>query len=86
MIHRPTRAKGFAFVEVILVVVTVALIGFVAFRFIENQNESQTVAPAPTGTQDVALNSTADVDAAVQQADSVDLDSVDKELEAEFNF
>jgi Tfp pilus assembly protein PilV len=86
MIHRPTPQKGFAFVEVILVVVTVALIGFVAFRFIDNQNASKTVAPAPTETQDVALNSTADVDAAVQQADSVDLDSVDSELETEFNF
>lgn len=78
--------NGFAKLGVVMVTATITLVGFVAFRFLEAQDNTQ-VATTPQPTSQVAsIKSVKDVETVTKELDTTEVDSLDAELDAEFSF
>ena len=79
--------KGFALLSLVMVVATVTLVGFVAFRFLDAQDNTQIADDSShTTTQVAAVNNADDVETVSKQLDSAELDSLDADLDKEFSF
>lgn len=87
---QPKKRLIFGMAGLAMVVLTITLVGLVAFRLLRAQDNttiatSDTVAPA---TNTIApINEAHDVDTVINQIDSIDLDAMnDANLDAELNF
>lgn len=79
--------QGFAALGIVMVVATVTLVGFVAFRFLDAQDNTEVAQKNASETSQVAsIKSTKDVDTVTAELDTTELDSLDAELDAEFAF
>ncbi len=72
------QSDGFAVVEVVILIVVVALIGFVAVRTYNQRAASTTTTPSPTASKS-DIKSDADIKTAETQLTDEDLDTVTKE-------
>ena len=81
--------RGRSSFSLVMIAATITVIGFVAFRFLDVQDNTQ-VAKEPTTTevQVASVKSVEDVDTATRTLDQTEaeLDSIDSELDAEFDF
>ena len=81
--------RGRSSFSLVMIAATITVIGFVAFRFLDVQDNTQ-VAKEPTTTevQVASVKSVEDVDTASRALDQTEaeLDSIDSELDAEFDF
>ena len=81
--------RGRSSFSLVMIAATITVIGFVAFRFLDVQDNTQ-VAKEPTTTevQVASVKSVEDVDTATRALDQTEaeLDSIDSELDAEFDF
>ena len=82
-----TTRKGFTIVEFVLILVVVAVIGFLGYRFFSAMDNKQ-AATAPATTADVAtVKKAADLTTVSKQLDSVDVaGSFSNELDAAASF
>lgn len=79
--------QGFAALGIVMVVATVTLVGFVAFRFLDAQDNTEVANDNSTQSSQVAsIKSTADVDTVTKELDTAELDNLDAALDAEFAF
>ena len=85
---KASSRKGFSLVEIVLVVVFVAVIGLVSYKFWSASNSKSTTASAPATAADVAtVKKAADLDTVSKQLDSVDVaGSFEKELDSASSF
>ena len=88
----PTLRRGRPFFSLIMVVATISVVGLVAFRLLDAQDNTQ-VADAPTTTvaeetKVATVETVEDVETVTQVLDEVDaeLNTIDAELDAEFAF
>lgn len=82
--------KSFAWLGIVMVVATITLVGAVAFRFLDAQDNTQ-VAQTDTSkesSQVATLETVQDVETVTQELDQLDseLNQLDSELDAEFAF
>lgn len=79
--------KGFAIFGLVMVVATITLVGFVAFRFLDAQNNTEVAVSQPTPASSVAtIESEQDIDTVTAELDSIELESIDAGLNEEFSF
>ena len=79
--------QGFAVFGLVMVVATITLVGFVAFRFLDAQDNTEVASDQPIKvSQVVTIESEKDVDTVSTELDSAELDSIDADLDAEFSF
>lgn len=84
------RQPGFGAFGIIMVVATISLMGLVAFRFLDAQDNTE-VARKQQQTQHAhpiaSVNTASDVDTVVKQIDDVNVDALEgPDLDAELNF
>lgn len=79
--------------SIVMVVSTITLVGLVAFQFLDAQNTTQIAqVPETAATKQVApaepetITTPADIDTVTEQLDVSELDTLDAELSAEFDF
>lgn len=81
--------RGRSSFSLVMIAATITVIGFVAFRFLDVQDNTQ-VAQEPTTTevQVASVKSVEDVETATRALDQTkaELDSIDSEIDAEFDF
>lgn len=86
----PTLRRGRPFFSLVMVVATISVIGIVAFRFLDAQDNTQVAdtSTTTTETQVAAVETTKDVEKVAQVLDKTEaeLDAIDAELDAEFAF
>lgn len=79
--------QGFAIFGLVMVVATITLVGFVAFRFLDAQDNTEIADNRPAQASSVAaIESEQDIDSVTAELDSTELDSIDADLDAEFSF
>lgn len=78
--------NGFAKLGVVMVTATITLVGFVAFRFLEAQDNTQVATTPQTTSQIASIESVKDVETVTEELDTTEVDSLDAELDAEFSF
>ena len=81
--------RGRSSFSLVMIAATITVIGFVAFRFLDVQDNTQVAKePATTEVQVASVKSVEDVDTATRALDQTEaeLDSIDSELDAEFDF
>ncbi len=81
---------GFGAFGLIMVVATISLVGLVAFRFLDAQDNTEvakkSTQPAQT-TVVASINKSDDIDKAIADIDELNVDAIDNaDLEAELNF
>ena len=86
----PTLRRGRPFFGLVMVAATITVIGIVAFRFLDAQNNTE-VAQTPTTTietQVATVETVQDVETVTQVLDQAEaeLNAIDAELDAEFAF
>lgn len=86
----PTLRRGRPFFGLVMVAATITVIGIVAFRFLDAQDNTQ-VAQAPvttTETQVATVETVKDVETVTHVLDQTEaeLNDIDAELDAEFAF
>lgn len=87
----PTLRRGRPFFSLVMVAATITVIGLVAFRFLDAQNNTE-VANTPqtttAETQVASVETPEDVETVAQVPDQAEaeLDTIDAELDAEFAF
>lgn len=87
MKFRPLFQHGFAIFGLVMVVATITLIGFVAFRFLDAQNNTEIASNGTNQTSQIAtIQSEADISTVTQELDSAELDGIDAGLDQEFSF
>lgn len=70
-----------------MVVSTITLIGFVAFQFLDAQDNTEIAnTPSTTSSEVATIETPEDVVTVAQTLDTAELDSLDSELDTEFNF
>lgn len=81
---------GFAMLGFVMVVATITVVGVVAFRFLDAQDNTEvaTKAPVPKTQQVASVESPKDVEAVTAELDAAEneLNAIDAELNAEFDF
>ena len=86
----PTFRRGRAYLGLVMVVATVTLMGVVAFRFLDAQDNTQVADTnnTPETTQVASVESAKAVEAVTAELDpaEAELDTLDAELDAEFAF
>ena len=87
----PTLHRKRPFLSLVMVVATITVVGIVAFRFLDAQDNTQvakTPAPVPTQTQVAKVESVEDVETVTNELDQADaeLNAIDAELDTEFAF
>lgn len=89
----PSLRHGRPFFSLIMVAATITVIGIVAFRFLDAQDNSQvadttTTQTTPAETQVASVETIEDVKTVTNELDEAEaeLDSIDAELDAEFAF
>lgn len=90
----PSLRHGRPFFSLIMVVATITVIGIVAFRFLDAQDNTQvaetttTSVPAPAETQVATVETVEDVETVTSELEQAEaeLDTIDAELETEFAF
>lgn len=85
-IQRSFFSRGFPALGFVMVVATITLVGFVAFRFLDAQDNTEVATPQPTSSQVANIENTKDVDEVTKVLDSAELDSLDAELDEQFAF
>jgi hypothetical protein len=85
-IQRSFFSKGFSALGFVMVVATITLVGFVAFRFLDAQDNTEVAMPEPATSQVANLETAEDVDEVTQILESAELDSLDAELDEQFAF
>lgn len=74
----------------VMVLATITLIGFAAFRFLDAQDNTEvaTTETQPTTSQVATIETTEDVETVTHELENLDaeLDGLDSELDAEFAF
>lgn len=83
---RSYASNGFAAFGLVMVVATITLIGLVAFRFLNAQDNTQVATAQASTTKVATLNSSKDIDTVTESLDTADIDSLDADLSAEFDF
>lgn len=79
--------NGFAAFGVVMVVATITLIGFVAFRFLAAQDNSEVATTDTAYVSQVAnIETIKDVETVTSELDTAELDSLDADLNSEFDF
>lgn len=83
--------RGRPFLSLVMVVATITVVGFVAFRFLDAQDNTQVAEQqntSPDTTQVATVETIEDVETVTTELDTADaeLDSLDAELDAEFAF
>lgn len=83
----PRLQHGFAVFGLVMVVATITLVGFVAFRFLDAQDNTEVASDQPAKvSQVVTIESEQDIDTVTAELDSTELDAIDAGLDAEFSF
>lgn len=90
----PSLRHGRPFFSLVMVAATVTVIGIVAFRFLDAQDNTQvaetttTSVPAPTETQVATVETVEDVETVTSELEQAEaeLETIDAELETEFAF
>ena len=85
----PSLRHGRPFFSLVMVTVTITVIGFVAFRFLDAQDNTQVAQEPPTSeTQVATVETVEDVETVTHVLDQAEteLDAIDSELDAEFAF
>jgi len=84
---RPLQ-HGFAMLGIVMVVATITVVGVVAFRFLDatDNTEVATQTTQPEAVQVAAIETPEDVEKVTNELDAAELDSLDAELDAEFDF
>lgn len=78
---------GFAVFGLVMVVATITLVGFVAFRFLDAQDNTEVATNRPAQVSQVAtIESEQDIDTVTTELDSTELDSIDADLDKAFAF
>lgn len=78
---------GFAVFGLVMVVATITLVGFVAFRFLDAQDNTEVASDQPaTVSQVVTIESAQDIETVTAELDSSELEAIDAGLDAEFSF
>lgn len=84
---KPLLQQGFAAFGIVMVVATITLVGFVAFRFLDAQDNTEIASDQPSTASKVAtIESEQDIDTVTAELDSAELDSIDANLDQEFAF
>ena len=87
MSNNSLRQRGFALFGIVMVVATITLVGLVAFQFLEAQDNTQVATSERPKTVKVTdIETTDDIDAVTEQLDTTELDALDAELSAQFDF
>jgi hypothetical protein len=82
LLRRSRGVLGFG-----MVMATITLIGFVAFQFLDAQDNTQVATTQETTSSEVAtIETPQDVETVTQTLETAELDNLDSELDAEFNF
>lgn len=83
---------SFGTLGIVMVIATITLVGLVAFRFLDAQNNTQVVKAPETSTLKpesvpATINTSDDIDTITAQLDKLDLDALDgADLDAELDF
>jgi uncharacterized membrane protein YukC len=91
MMRRNFRRHGFAWLGVGMVVATIVLASFVAFRYAKTQDNTE-VASTPVTTASTAettsapITSVNDIDTVTAELDQLNLDEIDAQLDTQFDF
>lgn len=80
----PLLSRGFAALGIVMVVATITLVGFVAFRFLDAQDNTEVA--TDTSSNVAVIESTRDIDTVTDDLDSAQLDSIDADLDKAFSF
>lgn len=84
---RHSRQQGFAIFGLVMVVATITLVGFVAFRFLDAQDNTQVATDTPAQTSQIAtIETEKDIDQVTADLDSSELDGIDADLDQAFAF
>lgn len=78
--------SGFAKLGVVMVTATITLVGFVAFRFLQAQDNTEVATTNQSTSQVASIKSVQDVETVTEELDTTELDSLDAELDDEFTF
>jgi len=84
---RPLQ-NGFAMLGIVMVVATITVVGVIAFRVLDAQDNTEVAQQAtqPETVQVAAIETPEDIEKAASTLDTAELESLDAELDAEFDF
>lgn len=82
----PFFQRSFAMFSFVMVVATITLVGIVGFRFLDKQDNTQVATESSTSQQVARVTSAKDVETVTQQLDTTELETLDAELDQEFDF
>lgn len=72
--------------SLVMVVTTITLVGIVGFRFLDRQDNTQIATQSAESYQVASVASAKDVETVTRQLDTTELETLDAELDQEFDF